>query len=612
MAPARLGRYELLARLATGGMGEIFLARLEGAAGFEKLVVVKRILPHLADDARFRQMLIAEARIASKMAHSNICQVHELGETDGQLYIVMEYLEGVSLLPLLRRQSKEAVSLDYGLVGGIMQQTSDALHYAHELRDRGGEILGIVHRDVTPSNIFLTESGVAKVLDFGIAKVKDASAHTQTGTVKGKYAYMAPEQLRGGSVDRRADTFALGIVLYEMLALRRLFQRKTDYLTFRAVMEQPIPDVRQYRPDVPAHLAEMLAKALDRDPTQRFQTARQLGSAALDVLSTLKRPWSQGEISDFVHATFSTELGKRHQQVAQAVHRTNPANPTNPSSPGAIVGRTTMPLIAHDEEPPEPPPDEDDEFPAVDSAVTEIGSPARAGLPVNPTQVLGVNPATGEFQGSTPLPFGNETSASGAAIQPLHGQLDASGRVVVMAKRSIVWPLLAIAMVGIAGAALFLVWKQMKEQQQQPQQRIVIGPGGVEPGDGEVPVVVGGDDGGEPVETGSAVEPGEKGSGGTKPIRTPPPPKEPSPADYRAAVNGRKTEIVSCAQTHGMPPKGSEVTITVTPKGKAKLVELTPGNLNTTPFGTCVKNVLSGVTYPLPSVEAKVSVKLGS
>src|SRR5262245_27368022 len=144
---ARLGRYELLARLATGGMGEIFLARLEGAAGFEKLYVVKRILPHLADDARFRQMLIAEARIASKLSHANICQVYELGETDGQLYIVMEYLEGVTLLPLLRRAGKSGMPLELGLVAGIVQQSCDALHYAHELRDRG-ENLGLVHRDV--------------------------------------------------------------------------------------------------------------------------------------------------------------------------------------------------------------------------------------------------------------------------------------------------------------------------------------------------------------------------------------------------------------------------------------------------------------------------------
>src|ERR1043165_7251311 len=199
----RLGRYELLARIATGGMGEIFLARLEGAAGFEKLYVVKRILPHLADDARFRGMLIAEARIASKLSHANICQVYELGETDGQLYIVMEYLEGVTLLPLLRKLSKEAGALDFGFIGGGVQQTTDALHYAHELRDRNGESHGIVHRDVTPSNIFLTESGVAKVLDFCIAKVENV-ANTQSGAIKGTYAYMAPEQLKGADIDRRA------------------------------------------------------------------------------------------------------------------------------------------------------------------------------------------------------------------------------------------------------------------------------------------------------------------------------------------------------------------------------------------------------------------------
>src|SRR6201997_1859685 len=191
-AHARLGRYELLARLAAGGMGEIFLARLEGAAGFEKLFVIKRILPHLADDARFRAMLIAEARIASMMAHANICQVYELGETDGQLYIVMEYLEGITLSPLLRKLSRDRGALELGFAAGVIQQATDALHYAHELRDRGGESLGIVHRDVTPTNLFLTDSGVVKILDFGIAKVKDASAHTQTGTVKGKYAYMAP------------------------------------------------------------------------------------------------------------------------------------------------------------------------------------------------------------------------------------------------------------------------------------------------------------------------------------------------------------------------------------------------------------------------------------
>src|SRR5262245_8845892 len=177
-AQGHLGRYELLARLATGGMGEIFLARLEGAAGFEKLYVVKRVLPHLADDARFRTMLIDEARIAAKMSHPNICQVYELGEDGGQLFIAMEYLEGVTLLPVLRRAARGKQLLSAGLVASILQQTCDALHYAHELLERDGSKLSVIHRDVTPSNLFLTDNGIVKILDFGIAKAKDASAHT--------------------------------------------------------------------------------------------------------------------------------------------------------------------------------------------------------------------------------------------------------------------------------------------------------------------------------------------------------------------------------------------------------------------------------------------------
>src|SRR5688572_2854985 len=202
--PARLGRYELLVPLATGGMGEIFLARLEGAAGFEKLFVIKRILPHHAGNLRFRDMLISEARILSVMSHANICQVYELGETDGQLYIVMEYLEGITVLQLLHRMSKEGRRLELGFVVGVIQQAIDGIHFAHETKHRTGEHAGIIHRDMTPSNIFLTEAGIVKILDFGIAKVKDET-RTQAGEVKGKRAYMAPEQLRGAPIDRRVD-----------------------------------------------------------------------------------------------------------------------------------------------------------------------------------------------------------------------------------------------------------------------------------------------------------------------------------------------------------------------------------------------------------------------
>ncbi|MBL0213916.1 MAG: serine/threonine protein kinase [Myxococcales bacterium] len=568
-------------------MGEIFLARLEGAAGFEKLFVVKRILPHLADDARFRQMLIAEARLASKLSHANICQVYELGETDGQLYIVMEYLEGVTLLPLLRKQSKEMGQLDFGFIGGVIQQTCDALHYAHELRDRGGEEIGIVHRDVTPSNIFLTEAGVAKVLDFGIAKVKDASANTQTGTVKGKYAYMAPEQLRGAQLDRRVDVFALGVCVYEMIALRRLFQRKTDYLTFRAVMEQPIPDVRRYRPDVPDGLALALAHALDRDPANRFETARQFGTAVLDALTGIKRPWTQGEISDFIRLEFSDELRKRTDQVMLAVHKTSAGT------------RSTMPLIAQDDatQPGMQEDDDDDEFPSVESTISETPIEIRAmGPPRDPKDFTGQH---------TPPPFGNETSTSGVSLQAINSGPGASmpqAQQVAPKGRSVVWPLLALAMVGIAGGALFLVWKQMQQQQQPPA---------------VVNITSSPDNSRDPVGSGGNVTP-DAGSNkppigdNTKvPDRIPDkPPIKPKGDPYKAAIQAHRPGINKCAQDHGAPPPGVKVVITVSTDGHAKGVSLEPAALNSTPLGMCIRNVLSAAAFPSAKDEKQVAVTL--
>jgi serine/threonine-protein kinase len=342
MVPAaRLGRYEVLAKLAAGGMGEIFLARLEGAAGFEKLYVIKKILPHLAGDLRFRQMMIGEASIASKMSHANVSQIYELDEIDGQLYIAMEYLEGVTALALLRKAARKKEPLDVGLIAGVVTQVCDGLHYAHELKDRDGSPLKVVHRDVTPSNVFITDNGLAKLLDFGIAKVENV-ASTESGAIKGKYAYMAPEQLRGLEIDRRVDIFAVGILMFELLALRRLFQRKTDYLTFQAVLEQPLRDVRQYRPDAPDAVIAVMKKCLSAEPSERYDNTRQLRSALLAAIGV--PAWGPHEISDFVHANFDEDIARRRTSVASAARRD---------------GGATMPVIwsAGSADP-----DEDDEY----------------------------------------------------------------------------------------------------------------------------------------------------------------------------------------------------------------------------------------------------------
>ena len=597
-APARLGRYELVARIASGGMGEIFLARLEGAAGFEKLFVIKRILPHLADDVRFRAMLIAEARIASVMTHANLCQVYELGETEGQLYIVMEYLEGVTALPLLHKMSKEGRPLDLGFVSGVIQQAIDGIHYAHELKDRAGEYLGIVHRDVTPSNIFLTDAGIVKILDFGIAKVKDASAHTQTGTVKGKYAYMSPEQLRGAAIDRRADVFALGIVLFEMLALRRLFQRKTDYLTFRAVMEQPIPDVRHYRPDCPPALAAALARALDRDPDHRFATARQFGSAVLEAASPARRPWTQGEIGDFVGANFGQDLQKRGAQIATAVGVAGVGTPV------------PVPTIIDAGEPVDS--ETEDEFPPVDSTLSNRPPP-----PPDPLRaVSGEHVAIGEAvtRLDAPIPLRGRTSQQQAVVdlQPASPA----------PRRSLMWPLVAVAMVGVAGGALFLVWRQM--QNQPPTQIVFTNGSGARVNEGGSNVIVVGPtsvDPGAPDRPASPApeQPASPAPGPAEP-RANPPSRGParSAAEQRAAVDaqyqkvvlGRQAEAEACTTVHGNPPPGTQLVILAGADGHPTSLELVPASIAATPFGTCIKAVFATAKFPRGEPGYRLTVNL--
>ena len=311
------GKYTLVAKLATGGMAEIFLARMTGAAGFEKLVCIKRILPHLAKDQQLVGMFLGEAKIAAQISHANVCSVYELGEIDGRYFIAMEYLEGVPF-SCFRRPDMYHTSIDPRLVAAIGIQACQGLHHAHQLKKADGTPLEVVHRDVSANNLFVTTDGSVKVLDFGIAKVQDASVRTTTGSVKGTYAYMAPEQLRGEKLDRRTDIFALGTVLWELFARRHLFKRETDFLTFQAITTDPIPDIAEFRPDVPPALAEVIAKALSRNRDDRFPTARAMGEALTRAVASLGGPMSSAELSDEVLSAFATRLTKQQELVRVA------------------------------------------------------------------------------------------------------------------------------------------------------------------------------------------------------------------------------------------------------------------------------------------------------
>ena len=312
---AAFGKYTLVCKLATGGMGELFVARRAGAGGFEKLVVIKRLLPHLAEDAHFVAMLLDEARVAARLSHPNVCQVYDLGEVDGHYYMAMEHLEGIPASLILRRASRAGQRLDLGLATAILRQAADGLHHAHDLRDSDGNSVGLVHRDVSPSNLFVTATGVVKVLDFGVAKSQDALARTHTGALKGKYAYMSPEQVLGQPVDRRSDVWSLGIVLYELLTAQRLFWRDSEYKMFQAILDEPIPPLGERRPGLPPRVVAVAERALSRDPALRQGSAREMSEALEEAMAGAGGVWRPGRVGDYVNEHFGALMEERRRDV---------------------------------------------------------------------------------------------------------------------------------------------------------------------------------------------------------------------------------------------------------------------------------------------------------
>ena len=263
-----VGRYETVATLATGGMAEILLGRLVGPSGFERPVVIKRILRHLARQQAFVKMFLDDARIIATIRHPNVVHVQELGQQDGELYLVMEYLEGETLSALVRRLVARGEALDFGLAAHILAEACAGLNAAHELR--------IVHRDVSPQNVFITYDGHVKVIDFGIAKSADSIARTEAGQLKGKLEYMSPEQCRGEGVDPRSDTFSVGIVLYELTTKRRLFAFNGALRTINAICsERTLPPSRVCA-GYPAVLESIVLKALAKKKEERYATAGDL------------------------------------------------------------------------------------------------------------------------------------------------------------------------------------------------------------------------------------------------------------------------------------------------------------------------------------------------
>jgi len=270
-----LGKYELIRRLAVGGMAEIYLAKARGLEGFEKLVVLKRILPQHATDPHFVNMFLDEARLAATLQHANIAQVYDVGEDQGCLYFAMEYVDGIDARTLLKHVVNERTRLPMEHALTIVAGVAAGLHAAHEKLGVNGEPLNIVHRDVSPSNVLISRDGCVKLIDFGVAKADQRTTETVNGTLKGKVSYMAPEQCRGLPVDRRADVFALGILLYELTCSRKLF-RGTELAILTKISKGIFRRPSEYHPNYPPELERIVVKALARDADERYATAQTL------------------------------------------------------------------------------------------------------------------------------------------------------------------------------------------------------------------------------------------------------------------------------------------------------------------------------------------------
>ena len=269
----RIGKYELLGRLARGGMAELFVGRVTGEQGFEKVVAIKRILPHLADDADFVEMFLAEARLAATLEHPNVVPVYDFGKAGRDYYFAMPYIQGKDLLQILRKSQQEHLPLPRAQAIGIAAGIAAGLHYTHNQVGFDGVPLDIVHRDVSPANVLITFGGHVKVVDFGIAKASAQTSVTKVGVRKGKAAYMSPEQVRGDPVDRRSDVFSLGIVLWEMLTQRRLFRGADDLAIMHRIVSGPAPPPSSAAADIPPELDAILARCLNPDVDARYPTA---------------------------------------------------------------------------------------------------------------------------------------------------------------------------------------------------------------------------------------------------------------------------------------------------------------------------------------------------
>jgi serine/threonine protein kinase len=339
------GKYLLLDRIALGGMAEIYRAKSLGVEGFERIVVLKRILPQLAEDAEFVQMFVHEAKIAVQLSHANICPIYELGKIGATHFIAMEYVWGRDLREILRRFKMLGQPMPPPMAAWITCKILEALDYAHRKRDAEGRPLAIIHRDISPQNILVSYEGLVKLIDFGIAKAAGRATQTQAGVIKGKLGYMSPEQIMGRPIDHRSDIFATSGVLHEALTGEKLFSGNNDIEIIDKVRQADVPPPSSLASHVPPQLDQIVLRGLARDPNDRYQTAGEMQEALMYYIASMRPPFGTSALSRWMKAEFQHEMNEERAHLEKLSSVAQPGQSVAASKP-----RAAAPVPEHFEE----------------------------------------------------------------------------------------------------------------------------------------------------------------------------------------------------------------------------------------------------------------------